>query len=497
MKVLDSLIYINEKYGANLSFRSSCRAGQCGSCGVKMNGEPVLACKKEIEDKAIIEPLNFPITKDLIVDKEEVENQVNKMDLFLEKKEEYLKNNDEVENSYNTCSIPYIIPSCQCGDTKKVRSCIECHSCLSACPVINETSNFLGPYFMRYISKFEFDPRDKEDRAEESIKNGLYYCTSCGKCGEVCPKEINSFGDAIEKLRAISFEKGLGPLEAHKDIKKMIMNSGRSVENLDESFIELFSKIKLENRNLEETQRIKNDKIAEKYKTGEIAIFTGCMVDYRLQNLGFSLIDVLKKNGFEVDVPIGQVCCGSPLIRTGQIDIIDELVDKNKEALSRYDTIITLCAGCGATLKNDYPNYGVNLNIMDISEFLEDKLNKEKMKEIDLKVTYHDPCHLNRGQGIKNAPRKILNQIKGLEFIEMEKPDQCCGAGGGVRAAKPEIAFALGKKKVEMIKKLNVDAVVTICPFCQYNIQDSLNNEGLSNIKVMNILEVLKMVYAD
>ena len=79
----------------------------------------------------------------------------------------------------------------------------------------------------------------------------------------------------------------------------------------------------------------------------------------------------------------------------------------------------------------------------------------------------------------------------------MEKPDQCCGAGGGVRAAKPEIAFGLGKKKAEMVEELDVDAVISICPFCQYNIQDALNKEGLDNIKVMNILELLKMSYDD
>jgi len=332
---------------------------------------------------------------------------------------------------------------------------------------------------MRYISKFDFDPRDTGKRTKESIDEGLYYCTSCGKCGEICPKEINSFGDAIEKLRAIANMKDLGPLEAHKEVKELISKTGRSIEKLDESFIEQISKEKNKNKNNKE----------------KIAVFTGCMIDYRLQNVGFALIDVLKKNGVEVDIPEDQVCCGSPMLRTGQTEIVESLVLKNKDALSDYDTIITMCAGCGATLKNDYPKYGVNLNVMDISEFLAKNIDTEEMKDLRLKVTYHDPCHLIRGQGIKEEPREILNKIKGIEFVEMEKPDQCCGAGGGVRAAKPEIAFGLGKKKAEMVEKLNVDAVISICPFCQYNIQDALNKEGLDNIKVMNILELLKMAY--
>ncbi|PKL73193.1 MAG: succinate dehydrogenase, partial [Methanobacteriales archaeon HGW-Methanobacteriales-2] len=159
-----------------------------------------------------------------------------------------------------------------------------------------------------------------------------------------------------------------------------------------------------------------------------------------------------------------------------------------------YDTIITVCAGCGATLKKDYPEYGVNLNVMDISEYLQDKLNTEDMKPVNMKVTYHDPCHLIRGQGIRDEPREILKKIKGLEFVEMEIPDQCCGAGGGVRSGKPEIAAALGSEKAKMIEKLNVDAVITICPFCENNIRASLEKEGLK-LEVMNLLTLLEKAY--
>ncbi|MDR2967644.1 MAG: succinate dehydrogenase/fumarate reductase iron-sulfur subunit [Methanobacteriaceae archaeon] len=490
MKILDALIYINENYNANLGFRSSCRAGQCGSCGLNMDGEPVLACKNEIEDKSILEPLDFPVIKDFIVDKGEIESKVANMDLHLEKIE-----NDSVNDlsetiatntSMNTCACPSIIGSEECVDTKKVRSCIECHSCLSACPVIKMSENFAGPYFMRYFSKFDFDPRDTGERTKESIENGLYCCTSCGKCGEVCPKEINSFGDAIEKIRALAYMKDLGPLEAHKNVKEMIKDTGRSIEPVEEGFIEKINKI----------AKDKNDSSSNKKKKKEkIAIFTGCMVDYRLQSVGFALIDVLKENGIDANVPQGQVCCGSPLLRTGQTDIVEDLVNKNYEVFSEYDTIITVCAGCGATLKNDYPKYGINLNIVDISEFLANNLNTKNMKDLNLKVTYHDPCHLIRGQEIVNEPREIIKKIKGVEFVEMEKPDQCCGAGGGVRAGRPEIALGLGKKKASMIKKLGVDAVISICPFCQYNIQDALEKENLSDIKVMNILELLKMSY--
>ncbi len=77
----------------------------------------------------------------------------------------------------------------------------------------------------------------------------------------------------------------------------------------------------------------------------------------------------------------------------------------------------------------------------------------------------------------------------------MEKPDQCCGAGGGVRSGKPEIAAGLGTKKAEMVRDLDVDAVVTICPFCEYNIEDCLGNSGMKDVKVLNLLKLLEMAY--
>lgn len=465
MKVLDALSYINQKYNANIAYRCSCRAGQCGSCALKVNGQVVLACKVEIEDNAVIEPLDFDIIKDLVVDRSEIENKIKEMHLYLEE--------DDISQDSEMC-LKILKPE-EYIDSKKLRSCIECFSCLSACPVIKEAEEYAGPYFMRYISKFALDPRDKGNRAKTGFDEGLYCCTTCGKCKEICPKEISPVSGAIEKLREIACREGIGPLPPHKDVKEIIANTGRSVEPLGEGFIKAVTR---------ETNEGK----------ANVAFFTGCLVDYRHPEIGFALLKVLEDHEIDVIVPEDQVCCGSPLIRTGQTDIVETLVAKNKEVFEGYDTIITVCAGCGATLKNDYPRYGVKLNVVDISEFLADSLNTEDMKPLNMRVTYHDPCHLARGQGITKEPREILNKIKGLEFVEMEEPDQCCGAGGGVRSGKPEIAAALGKKKAQMIKELHVDAVLTICPFCQNNIIASLKEEGIE-IPVLNILQLLEMAY--
>ena len=472
MKVLDALEEINRKYNADISFRSSCKAGQCGSCGVKINGNGALACKAEIKDNRLIEPLDFPVIKDLVVDRSSADAKIKELQLSL---------SCDDETSHEKLKPEDI------KDSKKVRSCIECYTCLSTCPVVKHfKEDFLGPYYLRYISKFDFDPRDEYDRLIEALDSGMYACTSCGKCGSICPKNINSFGDAIEKLRAMAYARNLGPLDAHKVFKDNVVATGRSVSEPEDPFIETVHK------KWEEEGKYYTDENENKEK---VALFTGCMVDYRAQEVGYALLDVLKANNIEIDIPKGQVCCGSPLLRTGQVDVVQELVDKNNEIFKDYDKVITICAGCGATLKNDHPKYGSNLNVQDISEFLVDKLDASKMKPVNTKVTWHDPCHLARGQNIKDEPRKIIEMIPGVEFEELELPCQCCGAGGGIKSGKPEIALKLAKDKAEMVRVTGADYVTTICPFCQINLQDGLNAIGLENVKTLNLIQLLKMAY--
>ncbi len=464
MNVLDALKAINEKYDADISYRESCRAEQCGSCAIKFNGNGALACQKEIRDGVLIEPLDFPIIKDLIVDKSEIEQKIKDLHLNIIPKS-------------SKKSIDESITHEDIKDTKKVRNCIECHSCLSTCPVVKYFKDeYAGPYIMRYLSKFDNDPRDLDDRFEKSLEEGLFKCTSCGKCKSVCPKNINTFGDAIIKFRQEAFKQKKGILSKHEKFKENIKNTNRSVLS-DRSFVKEINEIN-----------------AEKDGKAKIALFTGCMVDKKTPNVGYALMDVLEANGIEVDVPIDQVCCGSPLFNTGQIDSVQELVDKNKEVFKDYDTVLTVCAGCGATLKNKHPEYGSNLNVLDISEFLVDKLDYNKMKEVDIKVTWHDPCHLSRGQNIKDEPREIIEKIKGVEFVEMEYPCQCCGSGGGIKSAYPEIALKLSSEKAKMIKNTDAEAVITICPFCQINLQDGLDNEHL-DVKSMNLVELLQKAY--
>ena len=445
-RVLNVLHAIHDTIDPTLSYRHSCASGQCGSCAVRVNGEPVLACMEEARDGTTIEPLNLPVKKDLVTDivprLAQIAHLVPKSAAVLPKK----------------ADIDAIKP---------LKSCIECLACVSVCPAVDVTK-FVGPTAMRQEMRLVLDPRDSGDRIPDAVRDGLFTCTSCQACWKVCPKEIETPGKAIEKLRAHANRRGL-TLPRHLEVAAIIKETGRSIPRTSESFLEKVGEV------IEPYGPVK----------ATVGFFVGCMYNLRQQQSALDAIEVLRRNGIRVIIPREQVCCGSPLIRTGQLAYVDTLKEQNIETFrSRgIGTVLTMCAGCGTTLKNDYTT---PFTVIDINELLT-QYGIEPPARLPIKATYHDPCHLMRGQGIRDQPRTLIRQV--VDLVEM--PSICCGSGGGVRSGNPEEAAALGKRRGDEIKKTGADLVITSCPFCEFHIASH------SDKPVKNIMTVLLEGYRE
>ncbi len=445
-RVLEVLQKIHDEIDPSLSFRSSCKAGQCGSCAVLVNSEPKLACMTEAFDGMEIKPLNLPVIQDLTVD---LIPGINQIPRITTDNEAGLPTHEEIQA------------------IKPLRDCIECFSCISVCPACDVTA-FTGPAAMRGFMRIALDPRDSANRIGKAIEDGLFTCTSCGKCLEVCPKNIEIPGKAIEKLREIANKAGL-TLPRHQEVEKLVQTTGRSVPREKLTFLEQVGEV------IEPEGEVR----------GEVGFFVGCMFNGRLPDTALDMLYVMRKNGIRVIIPPEQVCCGSPLIRTGQTSYLKKLQETNKNCFSKrgITTVMTMCAGCGATLKNDYPDKP--FVVKDVTEVLVE-YGIIPTKKLPVTATYHDPCHLLRGQGIFDEPRSLLIPAV-QDFIEM--PSICCGSGGGVRSGMPDEAAALGENRREAIKKTGADIVVTVCPFCEYHIQEHTDRP------VKNLLTVLREGY--
>jgi fumarate reductase (CoM/CoB) subunit B len=424
-RVLHVLHAIHDELDPTLAYRYSCESGQCGSCAVRVNGEPVLACMEEARDNMTIEPLHLSVKKDLVVD------LVPALETIA-----CLKPSD-------TSKLP---TKSDIDAIKPLRTCIECLSCVSVCPAMDVTK-FLGPTAMRQEMRLALDPRNIDDRITAAVQEGLFTCTSCQACWKVCPKDIEIPGKAIEKLRALANKKGL-TLPRHQEVAALVKTTGRSVTREKTTFLEQVGEI------VEPYGPVK----------ATVGFFVGCMYNMRLPDTALDAIEVLRRNGIRVIIPHDQVCCGSPLIRTGQIGFLNDLMKKNIQVFQSrgIDTVLTMCAGCGSTLKNDYKT---PFRVIDINELLT-QYGIEPPARLPVKATYHDPCHLLRGQGIHDQPRELIRRV--VELVEM--PSICCGSGGGVKSGIPEEAAALGKRRGEEIKKTGADIVISSCPFCEFHI---------------------------
>ena len=209
--------------------------------------------------------------------------------------------------------------------------------------------------------------------------------------------------------------------------------------------------------------------------------FKGCTAREKLNSISKATERILKAANVKYEILDDEKCCGSVLLRTGFLDDAIEQMSGNLKDLEGR-TILTSCAGCYKTLKEDYKKYlGVELKVIHISQLLEQliKENKISIKGKDnLNVTYHDSCHLGRHAGEYEAPRNVINSISNLvEMENIKEKSRCCGSGGGVKSAYGELSDSIANLRIKEAEETGADLLVSACPFCKLNL--SQNSDDL------------------
>lgn len=478
MTVLDALLYIQDKYDSSLAFRWECRGGQCGSCAVRVNTIARIACRTKVDpdEELVLQPLEkMPIIKDLVVDMDRTISRLRRTRPYVERGK--------------PAPRPEIIHQPDIEILRELRKCIECSACLSNCPIVHETWDYAGPMIIRQIARLEMDPRDVADRVTMALEESVYSCTTCKMCEDICPKHIKIPSLAVELLRAKAVEAGYELAEGQQVFLDTINKTGRSVPKKGTPLLE----------------SIETEEFLVENPRGRVAFFTGCLIDYRMPDTGRALIEVLNRNGIDVIVPKEQWCCASPAFRTGDLKTatesarrVTEIFEKTMEKYD-LDTVVVACAGCGKTLREDHRpliekdrGEPPKFKVYDLAEYLVDIIGIENLVkpkgEIPIKITYHEPCHLGRGQGVIEQPLKILQMIPGVEYIDDPYKNRCCGAGGGVRAGQRDLSMKVAKTKKEHIEDTGAEMVATECPFCTIQIRDILKGTEIKTIYLPELL---------
>lgn len=228
-----------------------------------------------------------------------------------------------------------------------------------------------------------------------------------------------------------------------------------------------------------------------------VLFFAGCAVSSLQQDVARSSISVLTGLGYEVVVPKDAPCCGKPLLSLGDRAGAEELAAQTASLLSDLgaDLIVTACASCGLTFKKDYPTLlppeaGMPA-VLDIHEILAEGLAGRSLAPLELRVTWHEPCHLGRGQGLSAEARKVLRAVPGVELLEMKNADQCCGFGGLMRITHHELSEGIGQRKARAVIATGATAVVTGCPGCSMQISDALRRAG-ADLDVFHTVQIVE-----
>lgn len=234
-----------------------------------------------------------------------------------------------------------------------------------------------------------------------------------------------------------------------------------------------------------------------------VSLFFTCLVDAFYPRVGFATAAVLERFGADVRVPLSQTCCGQPAFNSGNRKEARKMARKFLSSFAGDGYIVTPSGSCAAMVKNEYPvlfrdepgmlslSLLAGERIYELSQFLVDVLGvTDPQSSFKGKVTYHDSCHLRRGLGVTEAPRKLLRAIPGVTLVEMEESDRCCGFGGVFSVKYPHISCRMADDKIERILATGAPIVTSGDIGCLMNIGGMISRCGYP-VQAVHLAEIL------
>jgi len=243
-------------------------------------------------------------------------------------------------------------------------------------------------------------------------------------------------------------------------------------------------------------------------RRARVGFLSGCVMSLLYAEINEATIRVLQRNGCEVVVPRGQGCCGALNIHNGEREAARAMARRNIEAFlgAGVDAVVINAGGCGAASKEygvlfrDDPAYAERAEAYsrlcrDASEFLAALGLVGRLGEVRARVTYQDPCHLAHGQGVRKQPRELLRQIPGLELVEMENADRCCGSAGIYNIVQPGYSRRILDEKMAAAGRTRAEWIIAPNPGCMVQLAAGVRAHGLK-MEVRHLMDVLDQAYA-
>lgn len=433
---------------------------------------------------------------------------------------------DPIKETKPLTGYPFADPP----DSDKWSKCIHCGMCLDACPTYQEEQlEAHSPRGRVHLIKAVGEGRLKLNKG---LYDPVFQCLDCRACETACPSGVE-VGALIEEARGQLFQvmppKGLRGMISRFFLRHLFPHParlhwlGRLLRFYQRSGLQVLARkigiLHLFPAHIRDMEAVlpqipaqfSRQTLAEVIpalgeKRYRVAILTGCVMDVLYAGINEATVRVLCRNGSEVVVPRGQVCCGALQVHAGDRDTAKKLAKQNIDAFLRADVdrIIVNAAGCGSAMKEydellrhdpDYKDKAKEFvkKVQDVSAFLCEIGFKPPTGRVQETVTYHEACHLVHGQKVRNQPRELLKQIPGLTLVEMPHADSCCGSAGIYNLTYPDMAGRLLKRKMDDVPQ-EVDRIVMGNPGCMLQISMGVHQRG-GRERVVHTIELLDEAY--
>ena len=377
-------------------------------------------------------------------------------------------------------------------------ACIQCSRCQDACPAY-ETGKELSPSALEINKRYFINDNISTIANGESIDKALtdwmlteeaaWSCTTCGYCVEVCPVGNEPMVDILRARQNLVMMESNFPQDAMETFEKM--------ENYGNPW-------GLSPQDRENWMDGLDVPLMREKKNTDVLYWAGCSgaYDSRGREISQSVAKIL--NEAKIDYAcLGneETCTGDSARRIGNEYLFQTMAEQNKETFEQYNfkKIVTQCPHCFTTLKNDYAEMGIELDVVHHSQYIDELINEKKIEPkpyLDEDITFHDPCYLGRHNGEYDAPRKVLQSVLkegSIKEMEQSKSDSfCCGAGGGNMWYEIKTGERINQHRVNQAVDTQSKTIAAACNFCNIMLEDGVKTTGNEeNIRVVDIAEMV------
>jgi len=404
--------------------------------------------------------------------------------------------------------------------------CIRCGLCLSICPTYREyLTETASPRGRVALTRKALEG---ELELSPNLFEQMYSCFGCLACNEICPVGIAPADLALamrhvqEQVRPAAWKRPLFrgliphpgrmewatlPLRIYEQtgLRRLVYALG--LRRLMPARLRDMESMLPHLPQQPLRQVMPEVSPAEGENHFRVGFFLGCAQSLMFAEESAATVRVMTRNHCTVVTPKHVKCCGMPALGYGHRETAQEMARHNIALFEEADVevIVTDCATCGSTLKEygellaEDPEWAERAasfshKVRDISEFLLEIPLEKPRGRLEARVTYHDPCHLRRAQGVWEQPRALMQMIEGVEFVEMEEADWCCGSAGSQLITHPETSLKVLKRKMDNAEATGAQVFASGCPGCQMQLHVGVRQRGLQ-VEVVHPVVLLDQAY--